>query len=41
MSAAPLRLHSLGEAALVCELPAPATLGQQQRIWALAAEALQ
>ncbi|WP_444813141.1 5-oxoprolinase subunit PxpB [Variovorax saccharolyticus] len=35
-----LRLHSLGEAALVCELPAPATLAQQQRIWALAAEAL-
>jgi KipI family sensor histidine kinase inhibitor len=37
----PLRLHSLGEAALVCELPAPATLAQQQRIWALAAEAMQ
>jgi len=35
------RLHSLGEAALLCELPAPATLAQQQRIWALAAEALQ
>lgn len=37
----PLRLHSLGEAALVCELPAPATLAQQQQIWALAAEAMQ
>jgi KipI family sensor histidine kinase inhibitor len=37
----PPRLHSLGEAALVCELPAPATLAQQQRIWALANEALQ
>ena len=36
----PLRLHSMGEAALVCELPAPATLEQQQRIWALAAEAM-
>jgi len=41
MSAVPLRLHSLGEAALLCELPAPATLAQQQRIWALAAEAMQ
>ena len=40
MSEGLLRLHSLGEAALVCELPAPATLAQQQRIWALAAEAL-
>jgi KipI family sensor histidine kinase inhibitor len=36
-----LRLHPLGEAALVCELPAPATLAQQQQIWALAAEAMQ
>src|SRR6188768_2887254 len=36
----PPRLHSLGDAALLCELPAPATLAQQQRIWALAAEAL-
>ena len=35
------RLHSLGEAALLCELPAPATLAQQQMIWALATEALQ
>ena len=35
------RLHSLGEAALVCELPPPATLAQQQRIWALAREAVQ
>jgi len=41
MSEGLLRLHSLGEAALVCELPAPATLAQQQRIWALAAEAMQ
>jgi len=35
----PPRLHLLGDAALLCELPAPATLVQQQRIWALAAEA--
>lgn len=35
------RLHSLGDAALLCELPAPATLAQQQQIWALATEALQ
>ena len=35
------RLHSLGDAALLCELPAPATLAQQQQIWALANEALQ
>ncbi len=35
------RLHALGEAALVCELPPPATLAQQQRIWALAREAVQ
>jgi len=41
MSEGLLRLHSLGEAALVCELPAPATLAQQQHIWALAAEAMQ
>jgi KipI family sensor histidine kinase inhibitor len=41
VTAGPLRLHSLGEAALLCELPAPATLVQQQRIWALAAEAVQ
>ena len=33
----PPRLHLLGDAALLCELPAPATLVQQQRIWALAA----
>lgn len=38
---APPRLHSLGDAALLCELPPPATLAQQQRIWALATEALQ
>lgn len=37
----PPRLHSLGEAALLCELPPPATLAQQQQIWALASEALQ
>ena len=36
-----LRLHSLGDAALLCELPPPATLAQQQQIWALANEALQ
>ncbi|MDM0012416.1 5-oxoprolinase subunit PxpB [Variovorax sp. J22P168] len=36
-----LRLHALGEAALLCELPPPATLAHQQRIWALATEALQ
>ena len=35
------RLHALGDAALLCELPAPATLAQQQQIWALANEALQ
>jgi len=32
------RLHPLGDAALLCELPPPATLPQQQRIWALGAE---
>jgi KipI family sensor histidine kinase inhibitor len=37
----PPRLHALGDAALLCELPAPATLAQQQQIWALANEALQ
>ena len=35
------RLHSLGDAALLVELPPPATLAQQRQIWALAAEALQ
>jgi KipI family sensor histidine kinase inhibitor len=35
----PPRLHLLGDAALLCELPAPATPVQQQRIWALAAQA--
>ena len=35
------RLHSLGDAALLCELPPPATLAQQEQIWALANEALQ
>jgi KipI family sensor histidine kinase inhibitor len=39
--AAPPRLHALGDAALVCELPAPARLAVQQRIWALATEAAQ
>ncbi|MBO9648327.1 MAG: 5-oxoprolinase subunit PxpB [Variovorax sp.] len=34
------RLHPLGEAALVCELPPPATLARQQQFWALAAEAV-
>ena len=34
------RLHPLGDAALLCELPAPATLEAQQRIWALGAQAL-
>jgi KipI family sensor histidine kinase inhibitor len=38
-SAEPPRLHALGDAALLCELPAPATLAQQQKIWALAREA--
>ena len=35
------RLHSLGDAALLCELPPPATLEQQQKIWALGAQAAQ
>lgn len=39
MPAEPPRLHALGDAALLCELPAPATLAQQQKIWALATEA--
>ncbi len=37
----PPRLHLLGDAALLCELPAPATLAQRQRIWALAERARQ
>lgn len=41
MNSAPPRLHSLGEAALLCELPPPLTLAQQQCIWALAREAAQ
>ena len=42
MSTAALpRLHPLGDAALLCELPAPATLAAQQKIWALAALAAQ
>ena len=35
------RLHPLGDAALLCELPPPATLVQQQQIWALGAEVQQ
>ena len=35
------RLPPWGDAALLCELPAPATLEVQQRIWALGAQALQ
>ncbi|WDZ94665.1 5-oxoprolinase subunit PxpB [Herbaspirillum sp. WKF16] len=31
------QIHPLGDSALLCSLPAPATLAQQQRIWALAA----
>lgn len=31
------RIHPLGDSALLCSLDAPATLAQQQRIWALAA----
>lgn len=38
---APLTLQALGEAALVCTLAPPATLDQQQRIWALAELAAQ
>ena len=38
--AAPPRLHPLGDAALLCELPAPARLEVQQKIWALASEAV-
>ncbi|MDM0114531.1 5-oxoprolinase subunit PxpB [Variovorax sp. J22R133] len=33
------RLHSLGDAALLCELPGPATLEAQQKLWALASQA--
>lgn len=32
-----LAIHPLGEAALCCALPPPVSLGQQQRIWQLAA----
>ncbi|MDM0045299.1 5-oxoprolinase subunit PxpB [Variovorax dokdonensis] len=35
------RMHALGEAALLCELPPPALLADQQKWWALAAEAAQ
>jgi len=41
LSATLPRMHSLGDAALLCELPAPATLAAQQKIWALADEARQ
>ncbi|MDA7415562.1 5-oxoprolinase subunit PxpB [Xenophilus arseniciresistens] len=34
-------MHALGEAALLCELPPPATLAVQQRLWALMHEAAQ
>ncbi len=37
--AAQPRLALLGDAALLCELPPPATLAVQQRIWTLAREA--
>ncbi len=36
----PPRIYALGDAALLCELPAPATLVQQQKIWALGGQAL-
>jgi len=39
MSATEPRLHPLGDAALLCELPAPATLDAQRKIWALGAQA--
>jgi len=40
MSATALpRLHPLGDAALLCDLPPPATLALQQQWWALAAQA--
>ncbi len=39
MSAALPRVHALGDAALCFELPPPATLAQQQKIWALATAA--
>lgn len=35
------RLHALGDAALLCELPPPATLHAQQHLWALMREAMQ
>jgi len=38
---APPRVHALGDAALLVECPAPATLAVQRRIWALAREAAQ
>lgn len=37
----PPQIHPLGDSALLCSLPAPATLAQQQRIWALAEQASQ
>ncbi|HYP82245.1 5-oxoprolinase subunit PxpB [Variovorax sp.] len=41
MTATRPRLHALGEAALLCELPPPATLAAQQKWWALAEQAAQ
>ena len=32
-------IHRLGELALLCEVPPPATLDCQQRIWAMASRA--
>lgn len=37
-SAAPA-IHALGDAAVLCELPAPASLAVQRRIWSLAEQA--
>jgi KipI family sensor histidine kinase inhibitor len=39
MSGALPRLHALGDAALLCELPPPVTVAAQQKMWALAAMA--
>ncbi len=33
------KIHLLGDAAVLCKLPSPATLTQQQRIWSLAEQA--
>jgi len=37
----PPKIHPLGDSALLCSLPAPASLPQQQRIWNLAQLAAQ